>query len=111
MRPIWKGFPTWIEIDQEDAQEDLDKTIECVSNLREEVSEENMNYILNETPFVKVVELLSEYLQHLRNGNGTLSTFWMPYKYTVEVLFNMISASRECDWQLHLASVRAWYFA
>ena len=63
---------------------------------------------------VKVAELLSEYLQHLRNGNGTLSTFWMSYIDIVEVLFNMIRASRQAYWQLHLASIRTlipWCFA
>ena len=81
--------------------------MECVTNLIEEVSEENMNDILNETPFVKGAELLIEYQQHLRNGNGTLSTFWMYYKDIVEVLFNMIRASKEGDWQLYLTAVRA----
>ena len=73
-----------------------------------------MNDTTNETSFVKVAELLSKYLQHLRNGNGTLSTFWMSYIDIVEVLFNMIRASREADWQLHLASIRTlipWCFA
>ena len=88
--------------------------MQCIGNLKEEVSEENMNDITNETSFVKVAELLSEYLQHLRNGNGTLSTFWMSYIDIVEVLFNMIRASREADLQLHLASIRTlipWCFA
>ena len=39
MRLIWKGCLAWIETDQQDAQEYLDTTMQCVDNLKEEVSE------------------------------------------------------------------------
>ena len=81
--------------------------MQCLSNLKEAMAEESMNAILSETSFMKIAELLGEYLQNLRNGNGTLSTFWMSYVDIVETLLNMIRASREGDWQLHLASIRA----
>ena len=42
-------------------------------HLKEEISED----VMNDTSYVKVAEFLSEYVQHLRNGNGSLSTLWV----------------------------------
>ena len=78
--------------------------MQCVS-LRKEQSEDNMNATLNDTSYEKDAEFLSEYLQHYRNGNSSLSSFWMTYIDIVDVLFNMMRASRVTDWLLHLASI------
>ena len=78
MHLIWKRFLRRIETDQEDVQEDVDNTMQCI-NLKEEISKVNMTATLNDTTYVKLAELLSEYLGHLRNGNDSLSLFRMPY--------------------------------
>ena len=60
------------------------------------------------------MELFGVYIKFLRCGSGNLSTFWMLYMDTIDILLGLIRASREGDWMLHLASVRAmipWCFA
>ena len=56
----------------------------------------------------------NDYLDVLRHDRGPLATFWMTYVDMVEILLGLVSADREGDWDLHLASIRAvisWCFA
>ena len=62
----------------------------------------------------RIMELFGVYIKFLRCGSGNLSTFWMLYMDTIDIVLGLIRASREGDWMLHLASVRAmipWCFA
>ena len=45
---IWKGFLAWVETDQGDVR-DVDNKVQYFSNLREEISEDNINVILDDT--------------------------------------------------------------
>ena len=54
------------------------------------------------------------YLDLLRNDNGKLSSFWMSYVDMVEIILGLLRSSREGDFLLHLASIRAmipWRFS
>ena len=53
------------------------------------------------------MELFGVYIEFLRGGNGNLSTFWLSYMDMTDILLGLIRASREGDWMLNLASVRA----
>ena len=53
------------------------------------------------------MELFGAYFKFLRGGNGNLSTFWLSYMDMTGILLCLIRTSREGDWMLHLASVRA----
>ena len=58
--------------------------------------------------------LLYKYLDHLRNSNGKLSNSWMSYLDIVEILLNLLRASREGHSELHLSAIRKmipWCFA
>ena len=43
-------------------------------------------------------ENFEELLDFLRNENGALSKFWMSFMDMVDILLNIIRASREGDW-------------
>ena len=54
------------------------------------------------------------YFDYLRNNNGKLSRFWMSYIDLVDILLNMVRASREGHWELHLPAIEQmmpWCFA
>ena len=54
------------------------------------------------------------YLDYLRNKKGKLSSFWMSYIDLVDILLNMVRASREGHWELHLSAIEQmipWCFA
>ena len=60
------------------------------------------------------MEHFSTYFNSLRDKNGSFSAFWMSYIDIVEIMLGLIRASREGDWNLNLASIRAmipWCFA
>ena len=108
MHLIWKGFLTRIETDQGDVQEDEDNTMQCV-NLKEEISEDNLNATLIDTPGVKLAEFLSEYLQHLRNGDGSfvLDAAHRGSYMSAYALLNLLNELKKRD---KCEACRAFYF-
>ena len=56
---------------------------------------------------------IHQYLQTLRN-KGDLSSLWMTYIELVELMLNMLRATREGNWKLHLKAIHdlvPWCFA
>ena len=79
-----------------------------------EVEEELVQSVLKEESFQKMQNSFQEYCDLLRNENGTMSQFWMSYIDLVSTLLNLLRASREGNWILHLKSIREmlpWCFA
>lgn len=56
--------------------------------------------------FEEVLKLFSSYMHHLRHGNRKLSKFWMSYVDMVETLLDLLRATQEGNWELHLSSIR-----
>lgn len=114
MRLAWNGFLAWLEDNHPTSRGYLEETQKSILTLREEVSEDALKEVLESSPCTRIMELFEVYCEFLRNGNGSLSAFWMSYLDMVEILLGLIRASREGDWILHLASIRAmipWCFA
>ena len=100
-----KGFRSWLEATHADDVVHRDETFMIIDNLSEHVSPVSCTCIM---------ELFGVYIKFLRCGSGNLSTLWMLYMDTIDILLGLIRASREGDWMIHLASVRAmipWCFA
>ena len=65
--------------------ENVTSYLEDVKVLTENLNQDNITKILEDTTFQNVVlPLWSELLYHLRNDNGELSAFWMSYIDLVE---------------------------
>ena len=113
-RLAWKGFRSWLEATHADDVVHMDETLRIIDNLCEDVSQASLKQFINNSSCTCIMELFGVYIEFLRCGNGNLSTFWLSYMDMVEILLGFIRASREGDWMLHLASVRAmipWCFA
>ena len=113
-RMAWKGFRSWLEATHADDVVHMDETVRIIDNLCEDVSQASLKQVLDNSSCTCIMELFGVYIEFLRGGNGNLSTFWLSYMDMVEILLGLIRASREGDWMLHLASVRAmipWCFA
>jgi len=90
---------------------------DAVSNIAvmsEDVNEKQLNSLL-ETVFLQF--LLDEFIKfnyRLHCSNGPLTSFWMSYVDMVSLMLDTIRASREGNWNLHMASIRSiipWCFA
>ena len=66
-----------------------------------------MQELLQMPPYVHIMQLFHQYLDLLRNDNGKLSSFWMSYVDMVEIILGLLRSSREGDFLVHLASIRA----
>ena len=65
-------------------------------------------------PYSEFIVLYDKYLDYLRNSNGKMSSFWMPYLDIIEILLNLLRAFRDGDCELHLSGIRkmiSWCFA
>lgn len=63
--------------------------------------------------FEQVSHLFSMYMHFLRQENGKLSKFLMLYVDMVEILLELLNASRDGHWKLNLSSISKivpWYF-
>ena len=114
MRLAWKGFLPWLAEHHKDELGCLHETLEAVSQLCENISPAALQKLLKNKSCSQILKLFGVYLDYLRHGNGSLSTFWMSYVDMVEILLGLLRASREGNWLLHLASIRKiipWCFA
>ena len=114
MRLAWKGFLSWMEATHMNDMIHLDETLMIIDGLGNEVSQTSLNTVLENKSCARILEWFKAYCEFLRSGNGNLSAFWMSYLDMVEILLGLIRASREGDWMLHMASIRAmipWCFA
>ena len=115
MRILWEGFREWTVNEHDGANAALDSFAENANDiLQDEVDQQLHNEFL-ESPLVDDLHLhFQQYLDILRNRNGSMSAFWMTYIDLVELLLNLLRASREGDWNLHLDSLNKmipWCFA
>ena len=106
-------FVLWLELKHPEAKDVLDEVLESINDNQETLSPADCEKIL-QTSFQNIPLMHESYMEQLRTDHGALSSFWMSYVDMVELMLNMIRASREGNWPLHLASVRdmiPWCFA
>lgn len=108
----WKGFLPWMEATHTSDLAHLEETLRIINDFS--THQISLDQVLQNKAYARIRTLFDMYLQFLRDGKGGLSAFWMSYQDMVEILLGLIRASREGDWHLHLASIRAtirWCFA
>ena len=69
---------------------------------------------MSDTRLDRMLHYFKLFLNFLWNNNGDLSAFWMSYIDMVTVLLGLLRASREGNWDLHVACIRymlPWCFA
>jgi hypothetical protein len=112
MRLIWIEFVTWTNNKENEA---IDSFLIEMNVLIENVCQSNLEMILKSLGFEILLDLWKKFLNYLRHDNGDLSAFWMSYIDMVEgTLLNLLRASRERNWNLHLFSIKSmipWCFA
>ncbi|KAK3750817.1 hypothetical protein QZH41_000085, partial [Actinostola sp. cb2023] len=114
MRVAWKGFISWLQKFHSDKINIVQDAIDDLEGLCQNVCHEEYEKAMQSPLYFCITELFSVYLDYLRCDNGNLSGFWMTYVDMVEIMLNLIRASREGNWTLHLSAVRAmipWCFA
>ena len=93
---------------------DLDNATAVIQKLTENICNEELEKVICDSSVAKIIQRFGEFLQHLRSSHGQLASFWMSFVDMVNTLLGLIRASREGNWTLHLACVRAfipWSFA
>ena len=114
MRLALQGLYQWLDESHPNDCPQVQKCLDEIGTLADEVSTENHDEIFKSQVFKRFSDLFTEYTGHLRNTNGPLSAFWISYIDMIELLLHMIRASREGNWDLHLACVRQmlpWCFS
>ena len=95
----WKGFQSWIE-------KFPDKNLSVFFNgllaLYNDLCQREFDAVTKSQAYSEFIVLYDKYLDYLRNSNGKLCSFWMSYLDIVETLLNLLRASREGNWELHL---------
>ena len=106
MRVAWEGFEAWLEASNSNETGEMKVSLNAIADLVDDINKGNHTDVLQLQAFQSLYDRFTEYLDHLRNTNGPMSSFWVSYIDMVELLLHMVRASREGDWMLHLSSVR-----
>ena len=112
-RLAWKGFQSWIGKFPED-NFSVQQFFNGLIPLYNDLCQREFDAVMKSQPSSEFIVLYYKYLDDLRNSNGKLYSFWMSYLDIVQILLNLLRASREGDWELHLSAVRKmipWCFA
>ena len=103
MRIAWENFLCWIN---DDDKETVSVFTSEVMKLKNNFSQDSIDALMQGSGFEAVLNLWNKFLDHLRHDNGDLSAFWMSYIDMVGgVLLNLLRASREGNWLLHLHAI------
>jgi len=76
--------------------------------------QETFTEMLSKPAFERTDESFWEYLDHLRISGGNLASFWMTYIDLVQIMLQLLKASREGNWLLQLSAIHdmiPWCFS
>jgi hypothetical protein len=113
-RLAWKGFEVWITSKQPELNVDIALTWEIINDLSQNLSGETFTETLQNPGFVSLADHFQQYRSHLRQDGGDLASFWMSYTDLVDIMLNLLRASREGNWSLHISAIKdmiPWCFA
>ena len=114
IRLAWNGFQRWIKEHHKDKTPRVDALTKGLKQLNDSTCELEFKDVMRSPLFQEVLQLFLSYSHHLRHSNGKLSKFWMSYVDMIELLLELIRATREGNWSMHLSSLRGivpWCFA
>ena len=108
LRLAWAGFQPWLKEHFPEECGIIDDTRILMKNMGiADIDQLKEEKIENDTSYKKMIAYFNEYLKHLHDSNGQLSSFWMSYVDMIEILLAFIRASRESNWEMHLSAVRS----
>ena len=114
LRMAFKEFPVWMEQHHLLHKGCIDEGVKVIQQLHEGLSPKTYNDVMSDTRLDRMLHYFELFLDFLRSNNGDLSAFWMSYIDMVTVLLGLLRASREGNWDLHVACIRymlPWCFA
>ena len=100
---IWKGF---LEFSHEGPAL-WDDTRLLLEKLHEKPNQESLDELLHNPSCDQLLQHFFVYLDNLRSNAGQLAQFWMSHVDMIQLLLNLVRASGDGDWTLHLSSVCA----
>ena len=103
MRLAWKEFQSWCNEQQHQAH--VDSLMTKIATLTADLCQTTFEQVMGSPSFHQVANLFSEFREHLRNDNGPLACFWSSYLEMVEIVLNLVRASHEGNWQMHLVAI------
>ena len=114
MRMIWEKFVVWVEERLTVEHKYLQEIAENLAELDSENNAGIFKRLLDGKKFERIFDLFQVYYEKLRKTNGAMSEFWISYTTMVSILLDIIRASREGNFDLHLQSIEEiipWCFA
>ena len=111
MRLAWKEFQTWCN---EQHQAHVDALMTEIATMTADLCQTTFEEVMESASLLHVANLFSEFREHLMNDCGPLACYWSSYMEMVEIVLNLVRASREGNWQMHLAAIHdmiPWCFS
>ena len=113
-RLAWKEFCLWLDAHHAEESSHLNETLNAINSLHDDVTHEALEKVMQNGSVSLVISRFLQFLELLRTKRGPLAAFWVSFLDMVNILLDLIRASREGDWLLHLSAVKRmipWCFA
>ena len=91
----------------------LEELLYRISTFHDVVSRTSFTKLMDDASCTRILLLFHEHIDTIRT-DIPLTAFWMSYHDVTQIMLGLLRATREGDWLLHLASIRAmipWRFA
>ena len=109
LRLVWQEF-----LLQDESDTEVQVAVELIGEFTSDVRQATFADILENRSCISVANKFHQYLEHMRSERGDLASFWMSYVDLVDVVLNLLPASREGNWPMHLGVIHdiiPWCFA
>jgi len=103
LRLAWNGFGEWIA--SNDKGNTFASAMKLIEVFSDDISQKTFGEVLSYPSFEALAILFQKYLDSLRTNGGDLAAYWMMYIDVVQIMLNLLRASREGDWSLHLSAI------
>ena len=113
-RSALKEFCLWMKADHTEECSHLNDTLDAIHSLHDDVTHDALEGVMQNESVSFVISRFMQFLDILRTDRGPLAAFWVSFLDIVNILLDLIRASREGDWLLHLSAVKRmilWCFA
>lgn len=114
LRLAWTGFYPWLEEHHGADVRHMRETTAAVRTLHADVNQDNLESVLENESVLVIFTHFMQYLDELRHTRGQLASFWTSFLDLAGILLDLIRASREGNWPLHISGINRmipWCFA
>lgn len=111
---LWSKFLIWVEENHQDQKPVIEEATKQIEDFSHNPCDENQSSVLRSSQFDGVAILYEKFQKEIIDDTVPTASLWLSYIDMIEIILDLIRASREGNWNLHISAIRRmipWCFA